>query len=242
MSRGDHCFVWRFDCVVPYQHHAIDLGDGDVVHYTGDGVTARPWAALAEQTVQRTGLDRLTRGGKDKLHVVRRSTAETEDEVVRRALSQLGRPGYCVVFRNCEHFAHWAATGNWASRQVDVFVERSGAIVTKTAIGWGQRIFGKGILAKSLLGRGLSGRWHPASLIGDAAQFAAESLGQHVGMRDPVVRRRVGRGLNLATSVGCGAVAGPVGMLAAGGSWAAGELSGLGCRLAVERLKKDVGE
>ncbi|TWU59689.1 NC domain protein [Crateriforma conspicua] len=221
MSKGDHLFVWRFDCVMPYQHHAIDMGDGTVVHYCGDDhSTARPWGGRLNHRIRRTPMDRLTVGGKSKIHIVESAPDSQRDLIVGRAMQQLGEAEYCLVFRNCEHFARWASTGRWESRQVDAIVERGGSVAAKTAVS----------MAKHLVRGRLTGRLHPATLLGDAAQWATEAVGGHLGLRDQRLRRGVGRGLNLATTVGVSVAAGPAAALAAGGMWAVGEVGAMGCR------------
>jgi hypothetical protein len=42
------------------------------------------------------------------------------DLAVNRAMGDLGRNDFDLVFRNCEHFATWCTTGEWTSRQVQV--------------------------------------------------------------------------------------------------------------------------
>ena len=41
------------------------------------------------------------------------------DKVVARARSMLGKPGYDLIFNNCEHFATWCVTGEHCSAQVE---------------------------------------------------------------------------------------------------------------------------
>lgn len=235
MSRGDHIFVWRFDAVVPYQHHAIDVGDGTVVHYTGeDGRGARVGGAAQEFQVRRTSIDRFVgsqhrkasnRSEDDRLHVVSHKDGMCDEVIVTRALAEVGRGGYSLPFRNCEHFATWASTGRWQSNQVDVVVGRAGAVAAKTALVW------TGRLAKRRWIRGL----HPTGLAGDAVQFAVESIGPHAGLRDAQSRRRVGQGASLTTCVVLGAIGGPMGAMTAGAAWGLGEAAGLGCRTVLHR-------
>ncbi|PCE32541.1 lecithin retinol acyltransferase family protein [Burkholderia ubonensis] len=45
------------------------------------------------------------------------------DEIADRALGQLGKGGYDLVFNNCEHFAVWCATGVSESIQVQRIME-----------------------------------------------------------------------------------------------------------------------
>lgn len=107
MSRGDHLVVRRSRW---YAHHAIDLGDGTVVHYAGDRrsgelrvVAREPWEAFAL-------------GGDVRVRTHHRSSAP--DKVVRRAMEALGERRYKLVRNNCEHFATWCSTDRAHSWQV----------------------------------------------------------------------------------------------------------------------------
>lgn len=106
MARGDHIRAGRG----VYSHHGIDLGDGRVIHYSGlaDSLRAGPVAL--------TSLERFAAGR--PVHLVSHPRAFDPDEVVDRALSRLGEERYNLLWRNCEHFATWAATGRSRSRQV----------------------------------------------------------------------------------------------------------------------------
>lgn len=100
------------------------------------------------------------------------------EEVQRRALSRVGERKYNLVFRNCEHFAVWCATGLYASSQVEG-VLRGGASLVTALLGGSlngrlnrlleparrEQIGGTGLLTKSrpvparaLLGSGRAGR------------------------------------------------------------------------------------
>jgi len=225
MAKGDHFFVWRFDCVVPYQHHAVDLGDGTVVHYTAvDGGGARPLRRLSQQAVSQTAIEKVTRGGKDRIHVVQAASPERADEVAQRATSQVGRAKYCLFFHNCEHFATWAATGRWQSNQIATAAQRGGSVLLKTIACAGTR------LTARVAFKGVTRLGHPLLITSDAIQFGTEALGQHIGLTDRGKRQNVGRGVGFATAIGLGALAGPAGIAFAGGTWIAGELAGGGCR------------
>lgn len=238
MSHGDHLFVWRFDAMVPYQHHAIDIGDGTVVHFTGeDGRGARVGGNAGQFQVRRTSMKRFVGSANQhptrstvntRLHRVQHDNGLPTDSIVTRALSEVGRGCYSVAFRNCEHFATWASTGTWQSNQVDVFVERAGAIAAKAALS----------LGRGLAQRGLMRSFHPAGVAGDVVQFAVESIGPHAGLHEVRTRKRVGRSASLTTSVALGALAGPAGAIAAGAYWGVGEIAGVGCRAVMRGLSK----
>jgi len=48
-------------------------------------------------------------------------------ETLRRAQAALGRPGYNLLFDNCQHFAAWCATGERKSHQVEAALLVAGA-------------------------------------------------------------------------------------------------------------------
>ncbi|MCG8649588.1 MAG: hypothetical protein MI861_07135, partial [Pirellulales bacterium] len=75
-----------------------------------------------------------------------------------------------------------------------------------------------------------SGKLHrgaiPWLLVADAAQWATEAGGHHLGLRNPQRRRRAARAIGGATALSLGSMGGPVGMLVAGGVWITGEMAG----------------
>ena len=199
MGRGDHIFVWRQHNGVPYQHHAIDIGDGLVVHFSdGAGGIARPGTAVEDFQIQRASRDSITRGGRDSVHVVSHSRRLPADEIVLRAESQLGRTGYHLLFDNCEHFANWCVVDRRESRQVSIACERIGAAGAKLAAIGSVRASVK-VGAKSFV-RGVS----PWLLISDAAQWITEVGGHHIGLRDPHRREQAGKAVGATTSSSSG--------------------------------------
>jgi hypothetical protein len=220
MARGDHFFVWRQSRRVPFQHHGIDLGDGSVVHFSdGRQGIAGPGGEHKNFEVQRTPIEVVTSRGRDQLHVVSHSNPLPPDEVADRAISQVGRRGYHLLFDNCEHFAMWCVVGRDESRQVDVVVERFGAAGVKAAAAGAI-----GVIARRSAQRVLKGA-APLLLAADIAQWATEAGGHHVGLRDPRQRKRAGQAVGFGTAVGVGALAGPAGVAVAGGVWVAGEVA-----------------
>jgi hypothetical protein len=96
---GDHVRVWRG----LYWHHAIHIGDGWLIEF-GSGVQGGvvAWVHL-NQFSRGAAVDIVARGGQ---------------LAVQRAKSQLGKAGFHLLFRNCEHFANWCVKGRWESSQV----------------------------------------------------------------------------------------------------------------------------
>jgi hypothetical protein len=101
-----HIKVWRS----VYWHHGIDMGDGTVIHFSGE-----PGRSVGA-AVRRTPLDGFLRGG--ALRTVQHDQPLAAEEVRSRAARCLGRTGYSVLWGNCEHFARWCAAGRHESHQV----------------------------------------------------------------------------------------------------------------------------
>jgi len=113
MKRGDHIYVMRKGG--SYSHHGIDLGNGYVVHFTGEPGSKRD--AQVEMTTKAEFLN----GGRE--HVMRYNfySAASPDVVVERALASVGDKGYNLAFNNCEHFATTCKHGTPVSLQVTGF-------------------------------------------------------------------------------------------------------------------------
>ena len=199
LARGDHFFVWRQHNGVPFQHHAIDLGDGTVVHFTdGKSGVAGPGGATTDFEIQRTSLRVVTRDGRYATHLVSHGNRLSPETVVERALSQVGRRGYHLIFDNCEHFACWCVADREESRQVGVVCERISAAGVKAIAAGTVRVASK-VASKHLL-RTAS----PWMLASDAAQWITEAGGHHVGLRDPNRRKTAGRAVGMTTALGIG--------------------------------------
>jgi hypothetical protein len=141
MARGDHLYASRMGGL--YSHHAIDCGDGSVIHYAGfsdlgSGVTrasieafakggevkVRDYGELSALLARRRNpvrqLDRALRRALDELRGVALDTLDfSADAVLARAESRLGERRFDLVLNNCEHFAAWCKTGLSESRQVE---------------------------------------------------------------------------------------------------------------------------
>ena len=109
MARGDHIRVRRLRGL--YWHHGIDVGDGTVVHYSGEPLHPR------KASISQVSLDDFLDGGVmevvEYVHDLRPA-----EEVVAYALSRLGERRYGVWWNNCEHFATHCKTGRREIRQV----------------------------------------------------------------------------------------------------------------------------
>ena len=233
MARGEHFFVWRNCRGIPFQHHGVDLGDGTVVHFTdGKGGVAGPTGDFANFEVCQTAMEVVTRGGRDRVYIVEYTNRLTPDDTVQRAIGLVGRRGYDLLFDNCEHLAVWCVQGAEESRQVHAACERLAAAGMKVALSGvlrsATRIGARGVL------RGAS----PWMVAADAAQWATEAIGHHVGIRDARQRRTAGRAVGMATALGTGVLGGPAGVAVAGGLWVAGEMVGQLSRASYEEVRR----
>jgi hypothetical protein len=101
------------DGPISFRHFGIDIGDGTVVHFTGEKAFSK------SNWIQRTSLDNFLKGGKLKVDLATPLTY-SRDEIVERALSKVDTDfgGYNLLNNNCEHFANWCARGRKTSRQI----------------------------------------------------------------------------------------------------------------------------
>lgn len=244
MACGDRLRVERrlSGSAVAYMHHGIDIGDGTVVHARPDDFKN----PLAGGRVERVSLAEFAGGG-EVLVTVEPPAIYAADVIVARALSHVGREGYCPVIDNCEHFASWCATGRRVSRQVDILLSRiGGAVARVTAAVSARRVLAGaaagvvervalrtalGIPLRTTVRLGLE-TLVPAAIAGEAAALAAEWTAHQAG-RSPADSRLAGEAAGLtASAAACslaGLPAGPVGVLtgavAGAAVWAVGSLA-----------------
>jgi hypothetical protein len=165
MSKGDHIFVNRG----AYTHHGIDVGDEQVIHYTGEP------GSKSNASIVKTTLAEFSQG--EEVQTVEYGKCLPVSRTVELAYSRLGEMKYHLVFNNCEHFARFCKTGDHESEQV-----RNVAGGTGASIGSGVTTAGS-ITAVSAAGSaaGLSGAGvmsglaaiGPAGAIGGLASLAA---------------------------------------------------------------------
>ena len=233
MAKGDHLFVWRRFRGMPFQHHAIDVGDGSAIHFSSsESGIAGPGGDARNFVILQTEMDVVTRCGRDRRHIVDHAGIYERDEIIERARQQLGLRGYDLLWNNCEHFATWCCRGSEESRQVLVACERLSSAGLKAVAGMVARVAIRSG-TRSLL-RGVN----PSLLLADVAHWATEAGGHHVGLANPTHRRRAGQIVGGVTAIGVGSLAGPVGLGVAGGMWLAGELASQVSRHSYQRLRK----
>lgn len=123
MARADHIFVNRLG----YTHHGIDLGDGSVIHYTGE------LGQKTDAVVRQTPIEEFAKNS--PIQVRHYGTCDPPDIVIERAIGRLGEKQYHIVFCNCEHFATWCKTGSGRSEQVEnASTAARGTVASGTAV------------------------------------------------------------------------------------------------------------
>jgi len=94
-----------------YTHHGIDVGDGTVVHFSGEPLR------LADARVELDSMEVFC-GGHEPRVVAYGAEAQDAEVVIETALSMVGMTGYQLWRNNCEHFASHCKTGEKSSPQV----------------------------------------------------------------------------------------------------------------------------
>lgn len=127
MALGDHIKTRRAGGL--YTHHGIDMGDGTVVHFSGDPVNHR------DAIVCRVSMDEFLQG--DPLILVEhREPVLPGGETARMAESLIGTRGYHPLINNCEHFTTYCKTGRKDSAQSRRFIKAAiTAGMTAIAVG-----------------------------------------------------------------------------------------------------------
>ncbi len=98
-----------------YMHHAIYVGRGHVVQYSGSA-----WG-LSRGPVEEVPLWRFSRGRPIWVRVTE-SGWNDRPEVACRARSRLGEDRYRLLTNNCEHFCEWCVHGQHRSYQVEALL------------------------------------------------------------------------------------------------------------------------
>ena len=173
MARGDHVHVGR----VGYTHHGIDVGDGRVIHYSGE-----PGKSKVHATIRYATLEEFADGGEVKVR--KYGKRFSPDETVERAESKLGERDYHLLGRNCEHFATWCVTGRHTSEQVNGAVAVGGVgTTTAAAAAAGVGVISAAGAAAGLSGAGvMSGLGAAGALVGGGAVAGLAVLGAAPGL------------------------------------------------------------
>ncbi len=125
MARGDHIKVRRLGFL--YSHHGIDMGDGTVIHFSGEPLQR------ARARVIRSDFATFCDGAACEV-VQYPGPVRSPDEVASVAESLLDQTSYCVLRNNCEHFASYCKTGVMKSRQVRRLILAAGATHALVAV------------------------------------------------------------------------------------------------------------
>lgn len=127
MARGDHIKARRAGGL--YTHHGIDMGDGTVVHFSGEPVNYR------DAIVCRVSMEAFLQGDTAIL-VEHREPVMSQEETVRLAESLIGGRRYHPLTNNCEHFTTYCKTGRRDSAQARRFIKAAiTAGMTALAVG-----------------------------------------------------------------------------------------------------------
>ena len=210
MAKGDHLVCSEG----AYQHHAIDLGDGNVIQYGG--------ADFSSLTVEIVPWEQMSRCG--EILVLPVLPKFSPDQIVQRALSRLGEDNYCLFNNNCEHFVNWCRLGVVTSRQVDRVVERAVSASAKLSSRAGLRLVSRS--GARWIAKRIPSKAMPMLVAADFIQLGVEVVAANHG-KPPEDARRLGQFAGLGASTGIGAMmAGPFGAIAGAGLWAIGEVVG----------------
>lgn len=126
MAKGDHITVKRMGGL--YSHHGIDVGDGTVIHYSGELFNIR------NAEVCRIPMEEFCKGEEAVVVQYPPEKVRTVKEVIKTAKSFLGERKYSILLRNCEHFAVGCKTGQWKSRQVERVIKAAVAVTATAAV------------------------------------------------------------------------------------------------------------
>ncbi len=163
---GDHLKVSRG----LYTHHGIALGDGSVIHYSGEVARKR------DATIRIDSLKAFRAGG--VVEVVRYGRHDATALVLVRARARLGEDGYQLFGNNCEHFARWCKTGeSWSEQVRDVAATGGGVAGGLAATGGAIGVVSAGGAVAGLSGAGvMSGLATVGATVGGGAVVGLAGL------------------------------------------------------------------
>lgn len=125
MAKGDHIQVRRMGGL--YYHHGIDMGDGTVIHFSGE-----PLNRKTAKVARVTETDFLSGQAKEVIEYPSGESVLPPEETVQLAEGLLDTEGYHLFYNNCEHFASYCKTGKKRSRQVQS-LRKTATVVAGTA-------------------------------------------------------------------------------------------------------------
>ncbi len=211
MARGDHIYVLR---PLLYTHHGIDVGDGTVIHFSGE-----PGQSKANAGIVRSSLEEFL--GTGELRIRDYGKRDDPQVTVDRAESQLGATGYNLIINNCEHFATWCCTGKPVSRQVRGVgsLTAQGAVAATTVASAGGVVAAAGAVEGLSAAGVMSGLASAGGLVGGGAALGPAVIGAvptlltvgvaQIALRDdeslPAVERAARRDGRVASVAGASA-------------------------------------
>ena len=128
-----------------YEHYAIYIGDGQVIHYEGDfsdfkgriSIRKAPFSDFLKRNksyfvvsfegkypVKIQSTTKFIANGYYECKNTRINKVFSPEETVQRALNRVGETRYNLISNNCEHFAMWCKTGVSESMQVNKVARR----------------------------------------------------------------------------------------------------------------------
>ncbi|XP_067456130.1 phospholipase A and acyltransferase 4-like [Thunnus thynnus] len=126
-----------------YQHWAVYIGDGDVVHMvtpgkSSSGASSTVSGASVEAQVKTEKLKDVVNGKDWRINNKRDNKwkPRPKKEIVKEAVSMVGKAvKYSLTDRNCEHFATWCRYGKPQSLQAEVLKIAGAGIVMAVIVG-----------------------------------------------------------------------------------------------------------
>jgi hypothetical protein len=107
--KGQHLFIHKAGG--SYTHHALGLGNGRVIHYSG---LANDLTTVG--VIEEVDIDEFSQGKEIQIkpHDERRFSIE---DAILRATIRLGESQYHILHNNCEHLVEWCISGEHRSGQ-----------------------------------------------------------------------------------------------------------------------------
>ena len=108
---------------VRYEHWAVYIGDGEIVHYQPCPESGKKDKSLVIRESLQKYVRRLDEaptvkvGGLEYGNMIDFQPLDSE-MVIERAKSEIGGSGYNLIINNCEHFAKWCKYGERMSDQI----------------------------------------------------------------------------------------------------------------------------
>jgi len=106
---GQHLIIKK--AAGTYTHHALGLGAGRVIHYSG---LANDLSTAG--VIEEVDLDEFAQGKSIETRTYQERKFSVEEAIIRAKL-RLGEDQYHILHNNCEHLVEWCITGEHHSQQ-----------------------------------------------------------------------------------------------------------------------------